>query len=224
MHRIAIIPARSGSKGIKDKNIVELNGEPLIAYTIKAAIDSQCFDAVFVSSDSEKYLHIASTYGAKGSLRKPELSGDYVATFPVLEDFINGLDPIPDEFALLQATSPLRNAQHIREAVSLFEENKHKYDYVVSVCKASTPSVLIRELEKDGSMKKFDIDYSIYRRQDYHEYTPNGAIYVAKTKPYLEQKHFYGEKALAYEMSKRDSIDIDDEIDLHIAEYYLKSV
>lgn len=91
MKKIAIIPARSGSKGLKDKNIIDLCGKPLMAYTIEAAIQSCEFDRIIVSTDSEIYAGIASQYGAEIMMRGEKLSNDNTSTFEVLEDILKRL-------------------------------------------------------------------------------------------------------------------------------------
>ena len=217
LKKTAIIPARAGSKGLPDKNIADLCGKPLMAYTIEAAVESGCFDSVIVSSDSGRYLETAVEYGATGMLRPAELAGDNVSTFAVIEHLLSELDTMPDYFALLQPTSPLRTADHIKDAVSVFEANYDDFDFLSSVVRADKPAVLVRPVGQDMSMKYFDEDYSDYRRQDYRDYSPNGAVYLAKPGAYLEQKHFYGERSLAYLMDKTSSVDIDDYIDLELA-------
>lgn len=117
MRNIAIIPARSGSKGLKDKNIKLLNGVPLLAYTIKAAVESNMFNEIFVSTDSEVYAQIAREWGANVPfLRSAELSGDEVSAWDVVRDSIKryeGLGKKFDTVALLQPTSPLRTSKDI---------------------------------------------------------------------------------------------------------------
>lgn len=122
MKRIAIIPARSGSKGLKDKNIIDLCGKPLVAYSIDAAIQTGLFEHVIVSTDSELYAEIAQQYGAEVMMRGEALSNDKATTYMVLEDILNNklVEPI-DYFVLLQPTSPLRTSKHIKEAVEKSE-------------------------------------------------------------------------------------------------------
>ena len=148
MKRIAIIPARSGSKGLKNKNIIDVCGKPLMAYTI--------------------------------------------------EDLLSRINCKINYFVLLQPTSPLRTEKHIQEAVDLFERQMDKYDFLVSVKEAEHGSVLVKPIKGDGSLKYFDTDFSNYRRQDYKEYSPNGAIFIGKPDQYLQKKHFFGEKSLAW--------------------------
>jgi CMP-N-acetylneuraminic acid synthetase len=217
MKRIAVIPARSGSKGLCDKNIIDLCGEPLMAYSIKAALKTNLFDAVIVSTDSKKYGKIAKSFGAEVMYRDQKLSNDLASTYMVLEDFLNRIELGIDYFVLLQPTSPMRNDTHINEAVHLFDDHISDYDFLVSVKEAEHVQSLVKPIGEDGSLKYFNENYADYRRQAHVEYSPNGAIFMGKPKEYLQQKHFFGPRSLAYKMSKLDSIDIDDEIDYELA-------
>lgn len=222
MEKIAIITARSGSKGLRNKNIINLCGKPLMAYSIEAAVETKLFERVIVSTDSHKYGEIAEEYGAEVDYRREELASDYATTYMVLEDWLNRLDRLYDYFVLLQPTSPFRTSRHLREAMQDFEDNFDSFDFMVSVKEADHDSSLIHKIDEDGSLKFFDSDYSTYRRQTQKEYTPNGAIYIGKPEAYLKQKHFYGARAMAYFMGERESIDIDNELDYRFAEYLLK--
>ena len=218
MKRIAIIPARSGSKGLKDKNIIDLCGKPLIAYSIEAALETSLFDHVIVSTDSEHYAEIAQHYGAEVMMRGEALSNDRATTFMVLEDILkNRLQESIDYFVLLQPTSPLRTSKHITEAIEKFESKIEHFDFLVSMKEAEHAKVLVNPIDDDESLKYFDTDFSNYRRQGYKDYSPNGAIFIAKPDSYLEQKHFFGAKALSYIMSAEDSVDIDGALDLVVA-------
>lgn len=218
MKRIAIIPVRSGSKGLKDKNIIDLCGKPLIAYSIEAALETSLFDHVIVSTDSEHYAEIAQHYGAEVMMRGEALSNDKATTFMVLEDILkNRLQESIDYFVLLQPTSPLRTSKHITEAIEKFESKIEHFDFLVSMKEAEHAKVLVNPIDDDESLKYFDTDFSNYRRQGYKDYSPNGAIFIAKPDSYLEQKHFFGAKALSYIMSAEDSVDIDGALDLVVA-------
>ncbi len=223
MKRIAIIPARSGSKGLKDKNIIDLCGKPLIAYSIEAALETGLFDHVIVSTDSEHYAEIAQHYGAEVMMRGEALSNDKATTFMVLEDILkNRLQESIDYFVLLQPTSPLRTSKHITEAIEKFESKIEHFDFLVSMKEAEHAKVLVNPIDDDESLKYFDTDFSNYRRQGYKDYSPNGAIFIAKPDSYLEQKHFFGAKALSYIMSAEDSVDIDGALDLVVANAIMK--
>lgn len=120
MRHIAIVPARSGSKGLKDKNIKLLNGKPLLAYTIEAAQKSGCYSKIIVSTDSEKYARIAKQYGAEVPfLRNAETATDYASSWEVVKEMLNRLQAQREEFdtfTLLQPTSPMRTSRDIKKA------------------------------------------------------------------------------------------------------------
>ncbi len=217
MKRVAIIPARSGSKGLKDKNIIDLCGKPLIAYSIEAATESGLFDRVIVSTDSEQYGEIAIKYGAEVFYRGENLSSDSASTFMVIEDLLARLDTGIDYFVLLQPTSPMRNSKHVAEAVQAFEDKMNDFDFLVSVKEAEHCKALVNPIDEDESLKYFDEDFSNYKRQGFKDYSPNGAIFIAKPQAYLLRKHFFGSKTLAYKMSAFDSVDIDDGLDYELA-------
>ncbi len=218
MKRLAIIPARSGSKGLKDKNIIELCGKPLIAYSIEAAVNTNLFDKIIVSTDSELYAKISRQYGAEVLMRGEELSNDNSTTYMVLEDILkNKILDTYDYFVLLQPTSPMRNAQHIIEAVEKFERKFKRFDFLVSMKESEHAKVLVNPIDEDESLKFFDTNFSNYRRQGYKDYSPNGAIFIAKPDSYLKQKHFFGARSLSYIMQAKDSVDIDGPIDLLLA-------
>lgn len=218
MKKIAIIPARSGSKGLKDKNIIDLCGKPLIAYSIEAAIQTGLFNRVIVSTDSIHYADISRMYGAEVMMRGEKLSDDKATTFMVLEDILkNRLSESIDYFVLLQPTSPLRTSGHIKDAIDRFERRYKDFDFLVSMKEAEHAKVLVNPIDEDESLKFFDTDFSNYRRQGYKDYCPNGAIFIAKPDSYLKQKHFFGAKSIGYFMDKESSVDIDDVIDWYLA-------
>ncbi len=222
MKRIAIIPARAGSKGLPDKNILPLCGKPLLAYTVEAAVKSRLFDRVIVSTDSSDYGVMAAEYGAWVDMRPAALATDTASTYDVLADLLPRVGADADWFALLQPTSPLRTAGHILEAAALFESRFDTVDSLVSVCPAHFPPSLVKPVGEDGSLAAFDEDYGAYRRQEQTYYSPNGAIYMAKPAAYLRQGHFFGHGGVAYIMAAEVSVDIDTAADLAMAEWYMK--
>ena len=224
MKKIAIITARSGSKGLPNKNVLFANGKPLMAYSIEAALESGEFEKVIVSTDSQEYVDLLSHYPIEFVKRSAELASDKASSFVVIEDVLNKYQHLDfDYFVLLQPTSPLRTAQHIQEANAKFEVNFGRFDFLVSVSDAHKPTTLTRQIDEDESLKNFKLDYSNYARQQYHpEYSPNGAIFSAKPQAYLKQKHFYGEKCIAYFMDKEVSVDIDDRLDFEYFYFILQ--
>lgn len=222
---LAIIPARSGSKGLKDKNIKELNGKPLISYTIEAAIESKIFDSIIVSTDSKDYADIAKEYGAEIPFLRPDyLSTDEATTNDVVEYTIKELEKVGknyDYFMILQPTSPLRKSEDILGAVNLlFEKDANS---VVSVCEVEHSPLYMNTLDESLSMEVFLPKDVKTRRQELPiYYRLNGAIYISKIDYFLKHKNFYGEKSYAYIMDKIRSIDIDDEFDFIMAESCVK--
>ncbi|WP_297438410.1 acylneuraminate cytidylyltransferase family protein [uncultured Clostridium sp.] len=222
---LGIIPARSGSKELKDKNIKKLNNKHLIGYTVESAKRSGIFEKIIVSTDSKKYAKIAKGYGANiPFIRDVELSGDNVSTVDVILDCIlklEGMGEVYDYFILLQPTSPLRNEYDIVQAMELLISKKAKA--VVSVCEVEHSSNLNIILDETKSMSGFMKDLKFVRRQDFKkEYRLNGAIYIASIEYYKKYKTFYEEDSFAYIMPKERSIDIDSLMDFKIAELYLE--
>ena len=194
----------------------------LIAYTIEAAIQSGVFSRVIVSTDSEHYAEVSQNYAAEIMMRGETLSNDKATTYMVLEDILkNRLSERIDYFVLLQPTSPLRKATHIKEAVAKFENRFNDFDFLVSMKESEHAKVLVNPIDEDESLKYFDTDFSSYHRQGYKDYSPNGAIFMGKPNAYLERKHFFGDKSLAYVMSAENSVDIDCYFDLVIAKYFI---
>lgn len=218
MKKIAIIPARSGSKGLPNKNILNLCGKPLIAWTIEAAIKSHQFERIILSTDSQQYGQIGKEYGAEVVYRDENVSDNKASTYDVIKDLFNKIN-IADinYFVLLQPTSPLRNENHIKEAINIFENNYYCKDTLVSVKEAHKSADLIKPIDDTLSLKNFDKDFSNYKRQSYKEYEPNGAIFISKIDTYLKVKHFFGKQGIAYIMNEDDSIDIDDRNDFELA-------
>lgn len=221
MNNIAIIPARSGSKGLVNKNIKDLNGKPLIAYSIEAAIESKMFSTVFVSTDSELYAEIARKYGAEVPfLRSEETASDTASSWDVVEEVLmnyRNLNKTFDTFMLLQPTSPLRTSQDIVQAYN--EMNEKDASSIISLCEMDHSPLQSNVLPENLSLDHFIRSESRgKRRQDMDTYYRfNGAIYLAKVPFFLENHDIYRENCYAYLMNKHNSVDIDDEYDFAIA-------
>lgn len=221
MKNIAIIPARSGSKGLPDKNIKKLNGKPLIAYSIEAAVRSGCFEEVMVSTDSENYAEIAKIYGAKVPfLRSDETSSDTASSNDMISEVLEGYRTLGkefDTFCLLQPTSPLRTSDDIKLAYELFT-NKASFA-VVSVCEAEHSPLWCGPLPENNEFIGFVNHESIKRRQDAGKfYRLNGAIYIVDVGKFSEDHFYYKAGSFAYIMPQERSVDIDTDIDFRIAE------
>ena len=221
MKNIAIITARSGSKGLPDKNIKLLCGLPLIAYSIKEAIESKIFSRVMVSTDSEKYADIARKYGAEVPfLRSQEMSGDKAGSWDVVKEVLNNFKSLGEEFdtvCLLQPTSPLRQAVDIVDAYKLFEEKNA--DNVIGVCESDHSPLWMNTLPKDLSLENFirkDIQEKNRQQLDTY-YRINGAMYITRVSTLMRGDSVYN-NSFAFIMPKEKSVDIDSELDFIIAE------
>ena len=224
MRNLAVIPARSGSKGLKNKNIRMFAGKPLMAYTIESAINSNQFKCVHVSTDSLKYADIARQYGADVPfLRSEKLSTDEAGTWDTVRFVINEYLRLGNEFdtvTVLQPTSPLRTSGDIIAAFHIFE--KKEAEAVVSVCETEYSPLLCNVLPENGSLNNFvDLNIVGRRQQSQQFYRINGAIYIQSVDLLMRKGELYGEKSFAYIMAKRSSIDIDDDYDFTIAELLL---
>lgn len=224
---LAVIPARGGSKGVPGKNIRLLAGKPLIVYTIEAALASNIFEKVIVSTDSEKIADIAKKNGAEVPFVRPNnLSGDIVSSDDVIIhalDFYKQRGDTYNSVCKLQPTSPLRNSEHLNEAFNLFCEKKA--DFLVSVCKCEHSPMWAGVLDADLSLDNF-IDEKVKRscRQELPDfYRLNGAIYMGKTNAFYANRNFLGRNGVAYIMNQDVSVDIDSELDFKMAEYIMET-
>ena len=214
---LAIIPARGGSKRLPRKNVLELAGKPLIGWSIEAALKSKYIDHCIVSSDDEGILSIANDFGVITIKRPHELATDKATSFDAIKHAIENSDAY-DYTILLQATSPLRTAKHIDEAIELLI-SKHA-DAVISVCEMDHSPLWSNTLPNDGSIKHFLREEIKSKRSQELEkfYRLNGAIYICKTDKLLEQKSFFLDHNIyAFIMDRKSSVDIDEEIDFIIA-------
>lgn len=227
MKNIAIIPARSGSKGVIDKNIKDLCGKPLMAYTIEAAIESGMFDEVMVSTDSEKYAEIARQYGANVPfLRSAVTASDTASSWDMVEEVLKGYKQRGQEFdtfCLLQPTSPLRTANDIIGAYQLYRQ---KAEFaVVSVCEAEHSPLWCGQLPESGEFIGFVNQENMKQRQAGKKfYRLNGAIYIVSIAKFNKNRFLYQTGSYAYIMNQDCSIDIDTEIDFIMAEVIMAKI
>lgn len=215
---LAIIPARGGSKRLPRKNVLDLAGKPLIAWSIEAGLKSKYIDKVIVTSDDDEILSISQQYGAIAIKRPDELASDTATTFDAIKHTIDNIERY-DYIVLLQPTSPLRNDKHIDEAIELLETKNT--DAVIGVCEMDHSPLWSNVLPQNGSMSNFLREEVLNKRsQDLEKYYRiNGAIYICKTERLLKEKSFFlKDNIFAYKMDRKSSVDIDEEIDFYIAE------
>lgn len=224
INNLAIIPARSGSKGLVDKNIRKLDGKHLMGYSIEAAINSGIFDCVHVSTDDAGYAEVAKSYGADISFRRPKnLSSDTSDTWDAVRYIVNCFRESGRNFdmiTLLQPTSPLRSAQDIKDAYMLFKDKDA--ESVVSVCEAEHSPRFTKILGKDLSMEGFvDFSNDVRRQTQGKYYHLNGAIYMLSIHVLDDIQRLYGKRSYAYVMPRERSVDIDILQDFEYAEFLL---
>ncbi len=222
---LAVIPARGGSKGIKNKNIIKLQGRHLVGYTIDVCAESSYIDEYIVSTDSEKIKDVSELYGAKVPFFRPEhLADDRAKSIDVILHALDEMEKIGGKYdivILLQPTSPLRTSYELDKAIVDFV--KSSGESLVSVCESEKSPILMREIN-DGKLTEIvNFHGNNTRRQELPTYYMlNGAIYINTVNMLKEKRCFVDEDTIPFIMDKSHSVDIDDEKDLIIAEYYLK--
>lgn len=219
---LALITARGGSKGIPNKNIINLEGKPLIGYTIEAAQKSSYISRIVVTTDDPKIAKESQLLGADVPFLRPaEFALDTSPSEDAILHAINWLEDSEncfyDTFVLLQPTSPLRTVYHIDEAI---EEYYKSLDAVslISVTPVKQHPAWMKVLSEDGSLKNYLGDQKRNtRRQDLPElYFPNGAIYLSDVSAFKETHSFVAGKTIPYFMDEVESLDIDTRSDLTI--------
>lgn len=222
MNNIAIIPARSGSKGLPDKNIREINGIPLMGYSISAAINSNMFSHVMVSTDSGIYAEMAKKLGAEVPfLRSAETSGDGSSSWDVVKEVLGKYDEKFSTICLLQPTSPLRTAGDIIEGYKELEEKNA--DAITAVCQVDHSPLWTMTLDEDYSLSEFRkqlVDAPRQRLKTY--YRINGALYIRKIEYLSNEIRLLDQKEYAYIMDRKRSIDIDDIEEFEYAKYIME--
>lgn len=224
---LAIIPARGGSKGLPGKNIREMCGKPLIAWSIEHAQESKYVDNIFISTDSQEIADVAEKYGAPCSeLRPAEFARD---TTPSSAFIIYTLKKMEKEgkhydyFILLEPTSPLRDVEDVDKSLEMLIDSPES-ESCVGVAMSGTihPAFMIL-VGKDGYLKPYEVGKHDLRRQDLpNVYFFEGSVYVSKVESYLQRKTFYHEKTLPYIVPEWKSHEVDNLVDFNIIETIMK--
>jgi len=224
MRNICTIGMRGGSKGVPNKNLRHLYGKPLMAYTIEQALESQLFQHVVVSTDSDEIAEAARTYGAEAwFLRPQEMATDEAAKLPVIRHALlesekhygHSFDVLVD----LDATSPLRLTRDITEAYDQFM--RENADILITAC-PSRKNPYFNMVEKvNGCIRKVKtLDKPVVRRQDAPQvYDMNASIYIWKRDALLNRDTLFTEKTSLYVMPEERSVDIDTELDWEFVEF-----
>ena len=216
---LAIIPARKGSKRLPKKNKLDLNGKPLVAWTIESAMKSTYIDDIAISTNDEDIVETAKSYNIDVPFLRPEeLSSDQSSTMDVIIHTINfykSMGKFYDVVILLQPTSPLRTSVDIDNSLKLLSKDVKA---IVSVCKLDHSPLWSNVLPANKSLEFFlKEDVQGLRSQDLPQYYRiNGAIYLSKINYLKKNKSFFGNQSKAYIMSTNNSIDIDTKLDFNL--------
>ena len=218
MTLIALIPARRGSKGIPKKNLREFKGQPLIAWSIKQALECSFIDRVIVSTEDEEIAEIAKIFGAEIPFSRPtNLANDSSLIIETVLHAINNLNDV-DDVLLMQPTSPLRRVEDINNIVQL--RNKFKSQSAVSLVKVSEYPQWMYSLDGQKMYPLLAKKNSSERRQNFKKiHILNGSLYLSSRKHLIETGSFVSEDTIPYIMPPEFSIDIDEESDWEYAEF-----
>lgn len=226
MKVLAVIPGRSGSKGVPGKNSKAFDGKPLIGYAIEAALDSNLITDIVVSSDGEEILNIASSYDSvQCHNRRNDLATDSSPIADTLKEIIHQFEESPDFIVLLQPTSPLRTGRQIDEAISLLSSAPNCNSVISVIRMDDVHPARMYWMEKEARLMKPIIqEFESARRQDIPPaYYRNGAIYVTRVIQFLETNSVMTSPSCGYEMSGQTWLNIDDKRDVIIAESLIKA-
>lgn len=223
----AIIPARGGSKGLSRKNVRKLDGIPLIAYSIRAALGSREVSRTIVTTEDEEIAGISRGFGSEVLMRPPSLASDDTPMADVVAHCLDELEStqgyVPGAFVLLQPTSPLRESRHIDAAFDILDQRG--CEAVIGVFEPSSHPLKSLRLGEDGFLTGLVTDEFCFRpRQSLPAaYSINGAIFIARTSSFVRCKSLLPPKTLPYVMREAESIDIDSLEDLQSAESLIRS-
>jgi pseudaminic acid cytidylyltransferase len=209
MKSICIIPARGGSKRLPRKNILPLLGKPLLKHVIDNACNSECFDAVIVSSEDEEILRIAKESNAIPFVRSDELAEDKSTVVDVCLDVLKKYKP--KMFCCLYATAAMVKPNTLKDSMDRFEvECGQGASMLMGVSRYEHHPLQALAISNDGYAKSLFPEYKGVQSQNYPEvFVSNGTLYWARTEEFITEKTFYSEKLKLYEVPDEESYDID---------------
>ena len=217
---LAVITARGGSKGVPGKNIKNLAGKPLIAWTIQAAAASKLIDRVLVSTDDPEISKVVRSYGVEvPTLRPSKMATDSAPVIPALLHMAEAARDIYDYLVLLQPTSPLRLPTDIDGAIALCDEKGAPA--CVSVCCSQKPFWSYR-IGQNGNLEPLFPEARSQRQELPPVYQPNGAVYVARLDWLKSTGDFYSTQTIAFIMPEERSVDIDTRSDFLLADVMMR--
>lgn len=220
---LCLIPARGGSKRLKRKNVVMLAGKPLLAYAIEAAIKSDVFDTICVSSEDQEILEIADEYGADLLLERPaRLATDSAQVIDVWLHTIEWLQKRGQKYtesAVMLTTNPLRTYDDIKTAYDVFCETEA--NFLMSLVPFHHPPQRAVSIGDRYVHPHFGHKYMKQTQRLETLYRHDGSFIFARTEALQEERTYYGTKIAPFVMPERHSVDIDEPIDLAWAEFLL---
>lgn len=231
MSVLFIIPARGGSKGLPGKNIREIAGKPLIAWSIEAAAKASqkiAGSEVIISTDSEEIAEVARKFNGTVPFKRPaELSNDTAASIDVILHAVKFMEKEGKSFdyiAMIEPTSPQRDEEDLLRALNELKNNPEA-ESIVGVCKTESCHPLFLTKLNQGMLEPYENkEYKVYRRQEIDDvYFFEGSMYISKTESLKKRKSFYHEKTLGCVMPKWKSLEIDDAIDFIMIESLLNA-
>ncbi|MBI2524650.1 MAG: acylneuraminate cytidylyltransferase family protein [Candidatus Rokubacteria bacterium] len=220
---LCLIPARGGSKRLPRKNLQEIAGKPLLAYTVEAALGSGLFRTVDVSTEDDEIAQLARAYGARVPYRRPAaLATDAVSRMEVLFHHLEVIGPVPDDeiVVVLQVTCPFCGAGDIAAAVQRYEASGA--DTLVTVTDFPHPPQWALREDHEFLVRAWP-ETPMRRSQEMERlYCPSGAIQIGRVGVVRQQGTFYGPRCAGFYMPREKSLDIDEELDLRIARALMK--
>ncbi|WP_428236148.1 cytidylyltransferase domain-containing protein [Gracilimonas sp.] len=225
--RVAIIPARGGSKRIPKKNIIDFLGKPMIAYTIEAAIASNCFEDIIVSTDDQEIADVSVQYGAKVPFLREQYADDHStisqATVHTLQKLSSELSENYESVVQLMANCPIRNSEDIIEACNFFDDNVHNFQISAFKFGWMNPWWAHKLEDNFTATPVFDDEIRNRRSQDQPDlYCPTGAIWIANVEKLKDSESFYGDSYRFFPIDWKSAMDIDDTDDLEFAKVLMK--
>lgn len=225
--RVAVIPARGGSKRIPRKNIKEFCGKPMIAWSIETAKASGCFDRIIVSTDDEEIAKVAEAWGASAPFMRPaELSDDYAGTLPVIRHAVEWLSKHehPVEYACcLYATAPFVSAEDLHRGLRLIQEASSSYAF--SVTSYAFPIQRAIRITPQGRVAMFNPEHFQTRSQDLEEaWHDAGQFYWGTAAAWCEERPIFGEDSAPVKLPRHRVQDIDTAEDWVRAEWLFRAI
>lgn len=225
---LSIIPARQGSKSLPNKNILDLNGKPLIHWTIKASLKTSFIDQTLITTDSKPILNYAKKFDVLLKERPDEYARDNTSMTQALKNLFNEDPELVNKFeffVLLQPTSPLRTEKHITKAFKELEKNEIS-DSLISGTEVDNSGLKNLIQRKNGFLEEIDSHgfFSMNRQLLPKLFKPNGAIYIINIKEFLSFGKLLSKNTIPFKMNSEESLDIDTLEDFNLIKNIFKSI